>query len=166
MPLMDRGWYSWEPWRLAARRPERDTARAMSSVNIDLVRSIVAAYERGDQAAVFAAYDPEIEWQTGNARGAHWSDFEPVYHGHEGVRTFWRTWFAAWENVDFEYEEFIDAGERVVTILSQRMRGRTSGVELEWNSYAQVWTIRDDRVVRVEFFANREEALEAAGLRE
>jgi ketosteroid isomerase-like protein len=52
--------------------------------------------------------------------------------------------------VDFVYEEFIDAGAQVATILSQRMRGRTSGVELEWNSYAQVWTIRDDRVVRVE----------------
>jgi hypothetical protein len=46
------------------------------------------------------------------------------------------------------------------------MRGRTSGVELEWSSYAQVWTIREGKVIRVQFFANREEALEAAGLSE
>ncbi len=105
------------------------------------------AHQRGDFATVFAAYDPAIEWRTGDARTAQWSDFEPVYHGHEGVRTFWRTWFAAWETVYFEYEEFIDAGDQVLSILSQRMRGRTSGVELEWNSYAQVWTIRDGKVI-------------------
>jgi ketosteroid isomerase-like protein len=51
---------------------------------------------------------------------------------------------------DFEYEEFIDAGDSVVTILSQRVRRRTSGVELEWNSYAQVWTVQNDKIVRVE----------------
>lgn len=38
------------------------------------------------------------------------SDFDPVYYGHEGVRAFWRQWFASWEGPDFEYEEFIDAG--------------------------------------------------------
>jgi hypothetical protein len=46
------------------------------------------------------------------------------------------------------------------------MRGRTSGVDLEWNSYAQVWTIRDRKVIGVQFFANRDEAVEAAGLSE
>jgi ketosteroid isomerase-like protein len=138
----------------------------MSEENVEFVQGIVDAHQRGDFATVFAAYDPAIEWRTGDARTAQWSDFEPVYHGHEGVRTFWRTWFAAWETVDFEYEEFIDAGDQVLSILSQRMRGRTSGVELEWNSYAQVWTIRDGKVIRVQFFANRDEALEAAGLSE
>jgi len=138
----------------------------MSEENVEFVQGIVDAHQRGDFATVFAAYDPAIEWRTGDARTAQWSDFEPVYHGHEGVRTFWRTWLAAWETVDFEYEEFIDAGDQVLSILSQRMRGRTSAVELEWNSYAQVWTIRDGKVIRVQFFANRDEALEAAGLSE
>jgi len=138
----------------------------MSEENVEFVQGIVDAHQLGDFATVFAAYDPAIEWRTGDARTAQWSDFEPVYHGHEGVRTFWRTWFAAWETVAFEYEEFIDAGDQVLSILSQRMRGRTSGVELEWNSYAQVWTIRDGKVIRVEFFANRDEALEATGLSE
>jgi ketosteroid isomerase-like protein len=130
--------------------------------------AVIDAHERRDFATVFAAYYPEIEWHSRGPTGSPllWADFEPVYHGHEGVRNFWRTWFAAWETVDFDYEEFIDAGERVVTILSQRLRGRTSGIELEWNSYAQVWTIRDERIVRVEFFPSRSDALEAAGVRE
>jgi hypothetical protein len=46
------------------------------------------------------------------------------------------------------------------------VRGRTSGVELEWTSYGQVWTIRDAKIVRMEFFPTRGEALEAVGLSE
>jgi hypothetical protein len=114
-------------------------------------------------ARVFAAYDPEIEWRISEVQ-TEFTDFEPVYRGHAGVRRFWRTWAEAWETPSFEYEEFIDAGDTVVTILSQRMRGRASGIEQEWNSYAQNWTISDGKIVRVQFFMNRQEALVAAGL--
>jgi ketosteroid isomerase-like protein len=137
----------------------------MSGENIELVRGVIDAHDRGDFATVFAAYDPEIEWHIERV-GPLAPDSEPVYHGHDGVRAFWRVWFAAWERADFEYEEFIDAGDCVITILSQRVRGRASGVELEWNSYAQVWTVQDGKIVRVEFFPNRVQAVEAVGLGE
>lgn len=137
----------------------------MSRENLEIVRAVVDAHNREDFAAVFAAYDRGIQWDVGQVL-APTSDFEPVYYGHEGVRAFWRVWFAAWETAGFEYEEFIDAGDRVIAILSQRMRGRASGIEVEWNSYAQVWTVRGGNIVRVEFFANRREAFEALGLHE
>ena len=136
----------------------------MSRENVEVVRAIIDAHDRGDFDTVFAAYDPAIEWRPGRAMAV--SDLEPVYHGHDGIRAFWRQWFAAWETVRFEYEEFIDAGDSVVSILSQRTRGRTSGVELEWRSYGQVWTLANEKVVRVEFFPTRDQALEAVGLRE
>ncbi len=137
----------------------------MSRENVEVVRRVIEAHDRGDVAAVFAAYDPEIEWHIG-AVAASMADLDPVYHGHEGVRAFWRQWFAAWEIASFEYEEFIDAGDNVVTVLTQRTRGRASGVELEWKSYAQVWTVQDGKIVRVEFFPTRSEAVEDVGLRE
>lgn len=136
----------------------------MSAANVEVVRGVIEAHERGDFATVFAAYDPGIEWHLARVMMPA-TDLEPVYHGHEGVRVFWRQWFAAWETAGFEYEEFIDAGDHVVTVLSQRVRGRTSGVELEWNSYGQMWTIQDSKIVRVEFFPTRGEALEAVGPR-
>ena len=119
----------------------------MSQENVELVRRHCEAHARGDFTAVFAAYDPEIEWHV--LRVADFG-FDPVYVGHEGVRTFWRLWLSAWETT-FEYDEFIDSGEHVVVVQSQRMRARTSGIELEWNSYAQLWTIQDGKVVRMEF---------------
>jgi ketosteroid isomerase-like protein len=132
----------------------------MSQENVELVRRVFEAHGRGDFTAVFAAYDPEIEWHV--LRVAEFG-FDPVYVGHDGVRTFWRLWLSAWETTSFEYDEFIDAGEHVVVVQSQRMRARTSGIDVEWNSYAQVWTIRDAKVVRMDFFPTRGEAVEAVG---
>jgi ketosteroid isomerase-like protein len=137
----------------------------MSQENVEVVRGVYEAYDRGDVTAVFAAYDPEIEWHVLGLTSAE-VGFDPVYVGHDGVRNFWRLWLSAWETTSFEYHEFIDAGEYVVVVQSQRNRGRTSGIELEWNFYAQVWTIQHAKVVRVEFFPTRTEALEAVGLSE
>ena len=133
------------------------------SENVELVRAIVEASKRGEMHKVFAVYDSDIEWSIGELpmRGP---DFERVYRGHEGIRTFWRTWAEAFETPSFDYEEFIDAGDTVVSVLSQRVRGRASGIEQEWKSYGQNWTFREGKVVRVEFFQTRGEALKAAGL--
>jgi ketosteroid isomerase-like protein len=137
----------------------------MSHENVELVRRVCEAHDRGDLRAVFAAYGSEIEWHVPGLASAE-VDFDPVYVGHDGVRAFWRLWLSAWETTSFEYDEFIDAGEHVVVVQTQRYRGRTSGIELEWISIAQVWTIQDAKVVRVEFFPTRGEALKAVGLRE
>ena len=38
----------------------------MSEENVEIVRRIVDAHQRGDFASVFAGYDPDIEWHPGN----------------------------------------------------------------------------------------------------
>jgi len=145
----------------------------MSEENVEFVHAVIEASQRGEMDKVFAAYDPEIEWCLGEGArpstalaATPISDFESVYRGHEGIRRFWRTWAEAWETPAFEYEEFIDAGDTVVSILSQQVRGRASGIEQELKSYAQNWTIKDGKIVRVEFFPDRAKALAAAGLSE
>jgi ketosteroid isomerase-like protein len=66
------------------------------------------------------------------------------------------------ENVDV-VRRLWDAGDRIVTVYSYRGRGRLSGLPVE-ELFATVWTLRDRKVVRVQWFIEREEALEAAGL--
>jgi ketosteroid isomerase-like protein len=90
---------------------------------------------------------------------------ERAYYGHDGLRTFYREWNGAWETVESEVEELIDAGERVISVETTRGRGRESGIAVEMHQCG-VWTIRAGRIVRVEWLEAREEALEAAGLRE
>jgi ketosteroid isomerase-like protein len=63
-------------------------------------------------------------------------------------------------------EDLIDAGERVISVETTRGRGRASGVPVELHQCG-IWTIRAGKIVRVEWLeATREEAIEAAGLRE
>jgi ketosteroid isomerase-like protein len=73
----------------------------VSKDNVEIVRRVIEAHDRGDFTTVFAAYDPGIEWHIARVM-APVGGLEPVYHGHEGVRAFWRRWFAAWETASFE----------------------------------------------------------------
>jgi hypothetical protein len=107
-------------------------------------------------------WDGEIEWDVSVFEGP---DISGVYRGKEAVRRFWREWLAAWEIVQFDYE-LRDAGDRVVLLLDQRMRGRSTGIEMPFGKYAQVATFRDGLLVHWKLYLSQSEALEAVGLSE
>src|SRR6266480_4651599 len=74
----------------------------MSRENVEVVRRALEASTRRDNEATFALYDPEVEIY-GQVDGA-------VYRGLTGVRVFFRDWFAAWSELSYDAEEWIDAG--------------------------------------------------------
>ena len=86
-----------------------------------------------------------------------------VYRGHEGLRRLFGEFREVWGEIEFDYEELIDAGEHVVAIVTRHARGQASGVDLE-TPLALRWTVSEGKVIRVVWFLTREEALEAAGL--
>jgi ketosteroid isomerase-like protein len=138
----------------------------VSQENVEIVRRVFDASVRHDAETVFSLFDPDAEWD--NSRGP-FKDLigAGIYHGHDGLRRFWREYYtAAWSSVEDNLEELIDAGDRVVSVVNTRARGRASGVEVEWTHNAGVWTIRDDKIVRVAWFGTRQEAIEAVGLEE
>jgi ketosteroid isomerase-like protein len=145
----------------------------MSRENVELLRAAWEDYLAGK--AEFDAegtvvklpgedwWDPEIEWDASEARVP---DLAGVYRGKEAVRQWWREWLAAWETLQFEYE-LVDAGDRVVALIDhQRMRGRSTGIEVSMRKYAQVATFRDGLMVHWKVYLSQSEALEAVGLRE
>jgi ketosteroid isomerase-like protein len=88
-----------------------------------------------------------------------------TYRGVDGLRQAWLDWLQPWESYQFQIERVIDAGERVVVLSRDRGRHRDMDVEVE-SPVAAIWAVRRGRVSRAEFYASREQALEAAGLRE
>ena len=137
----------------------------MSRENVEVVRRVYEAVARRDAAAVLTFYDPEVEWDmsrhpTATAMGRR------LYRGHAGLRTWFREWYEAWDAIEDECEELIDAGEHVISVVTTRGRGRASGLEVEYAHHAAVWTIRDGKVARVAWYRSIEEAREAAGLAE
>jgi ketosteroid isomerase-like protein len=71
-----------------------------------------------------------------------------------------------WEEGPYEHVEVIDAGnEQVVAHQRREMRGKASGADVIW-SYWVVVTFRNGKALRIEYFVDRADALEAAGLTE
>jgi ketosteroid isomerase-like protein len=75
-------------------------------------------------------------------------------------------WLDAWEYWRIEPETLLDAGDKVVAFARSTGKGRASGIELPSYESAHVITIKDGRIVRVQGFYDRDEALQAAGLSE
>jgi ketosteroid isomerase-like protein len=69
----------------------------------------------------------------------------------------------SFEGARVEFEEFIEQGDMVVVIGTLHGRGRGSGADVE-RRQGYIWTIRDGKAVRFEWFNDPREALEAAGL--
>jgi ketosteroid isomerase-like protein len=139
----------------------------MSEENVELVRRLLDMFAKRDHEAVFAYYDPEIEWDATNLRAAGIDDLAGNYRGHDGVRTYWRRWLQAWSDLEFEVQDVLDAGDEVVALIrNQRQWGRRSGIAVQMPPYGLVFTIRGGKVVRWRNYADQRSALEAAGLSE
>jgi ketosteroid isomerase-like protein len=129
----------------------------MSETNVEIVRRIYEAWESGSPADS-GLLDPEIEWVNPSAA------IEPgTRKGVESFGAAAESVADSFEGARVDFEEFIDAGDRVVVIGTLHGRGRGSGAEVE-RRQGYVWTIRDGKAVRFEWYNSAEEALSAAGL--
>jgi uncharacterized protein len=130
----------------------------MSQENVEVVRRAFAyeIYGVGGRAEAEAIFDPNVVMNP--------NDVGP-YHGLDAMRDDFERWASAFEELEVSAEEFIDAGDRVLVTAYHRGRGRTSRVEVDGRFY-EVYTLRDGRVVRIDEYVERAEALEAVGLSE
>jgi ketosteroid isomerase-like protein len=132
----------------------------MASPNLDLVRSIVAAWERGDFRSTDWA-DPEIEWisREGPAPDRR--------TGLAEMKAGYREFLHEWEDLRFEAEECreLDA-DRVLVLGQYSGRGKRSGLEVGQTRTrsAAVLHIRDARVTRLVLYWDRQRALADLGL--
>ena len=133
----------------------------MSEENVEVVRKIFDAYNRGDLQATLDPLAPEFEFRPSGL----FMDTEGVYRGREGWVEFWHTFRAAWESITIRVERIDDLGEQVLVLGTFHGRGHGSGVEVTRES-AWLQTFRDGLLAQTRTFTSWDEALEAAGLRE
>lgn len=86
-------------------------------------------------------------------------------HGHDGAVRFLAAQGEAFDALRFEPRGFLDAGDRLLVTISVCGRARRSGIEIQFDR-SHVFTYRDGKVLRMEVYANRADALDAVGLRE
>lgn len=121
----------------------------MGKKPIEVVSQIHEAWAKGagahDLIAKDVAYvNPPTAVEPGTRRGS--DVFNRVRDVYEDFRP--------------EVERMIDLGERVLVIVSGSARTRGSGVNVPIRQ-GYLWTVRDGRAVRFEWFTNPEDALAA-----
>ena len=135
----------------------------MAQEDVEVVRAIFDAAARRDVAGVLALYAPDVVLDVSRIPHATLIG-GGIYEGHDGLRAWFRAWYEPWEDLDELCDELFDAGEQVVSFVTQRGRGLQSGADVEIRNIAGVWTVEGGKVTRVVWFATRDEALEAAGV--
>ena len=131
----------------------------MPPENVEIVRGVYERWSEGDFRTT-DVFDPKVVFvlppefpDTG------------AYLGIEAVAGYMRDFLEPWTHITIEAEEILEAGDTVLVGLLQHGVGDASGAETELR-YFQLWSFRGGRVIRLENFRERAEALEAAGLAE
>ncbi|MCD6014054.1 MAG: hypothetical protein K0R88_138 [Solirubrobacterales bacterium] len=133
----------------------------MSQENVEALRQSNEAFDRRDRVAWLATRDDQ-DYEVVTSR--YWPEADAV-RGREAAWEFYVKAAEAFERLPVD-AELVDAGaDKVLVHWRHDVRGRASGAEVEIN-YWIVVTFREGRIVRDEWFADRAEALEAAGLTE
>jgi ketosteroid isomerase-like protein len=136
----------------------------VSQENVELVRRVIAlgvqTRETGLTSPLMDLVAPDVEIDVSRRV------FNPeTYRGLDGwvrlndqMREVWAEWQVTPERI-------VAMGDRVVSVVTARGRGRGSGLEIE-GRYASIWTLADGRVTRVEIGVDPNAALKAVGLEE
>jgi ketosteroid isomerase-like protein len=118
------------------------------------------AFEDGDLSGAIAVLSPEMVTYV-----APPLPVSGTYHGPEGFLQVTIDWAEEFDELVMTSREFIDAEDHVVVRALHKSRGAASGVPVERELW-YVFTVDAGMAIRADVFADQNEALEAAGLRE
>ena len=130
----------------------------MSEENVEIVRRMHAAFDRGDADGALAFFDPEVVADHSARFGGE------IGHGREELRRIITDWVGAFSEFRAEIVEIRDLGGGLVLLLTAHHgRGKGSGVEVT-DRFAVLYEIRDAAITRMTLFLTTDEALAAAAV--
>jgi ketosteroid isomerase-like protein len=130
----------------------------MSAGNVEVVRRSYEQFQETGEIP-WEMFDPDIEVRDHDLPDA----IGEVFRGHEGYERWIAIWDDAWEEYEVEPTDLVDAGDdKVIAIFILRAKGKGSGVETKREN-AVVYTIKDAKVARCDYYGDPEKAFEAAG---
>jgi ketosteroid isomerase-like protein len=134
----------------------------MSQENVEIVLDQFAATNDRDFPRAMGHYAENVQLVVDPAAFLEGGTFT----GRDAVGEWFGDWFATFEpGYHFDVEEARDLGGVILLVAGHHGRGRSSGAEVRAQT-GYLYTVRVGKIARVELFANRAAALEAAGLEE
>jgi ketosteroid isomerase-like protein len=130
----------------------------MASHNVEVVRNMLEAYASGGVDAVLPFIHDDFHGEVPPEVSA-----EPdSYDGPDGVRRYFDLFAEVIDDLAFEPYEFIEAGDRVMTVSRLRGRGKGSGIPVEMEAF-NVAEVRGDKLAAMWAYGSRDAALAALG---
>jgi ketosteroid isomerase-like protein len=131
----------------------------MSQENVELTYEVYDGFNRRDSAGFVALMDEEVEAEPRLVA------MEGGYHGHDGIRRWWKNLLDAIPDFTVEVIEVRALGDVTLTKMHTTGHGAESDSPLEETVWVAVaW--RDKKVVWWGAFATEADALEAVGVAE
>ena len=131
----------------------------MSQESVELFRRGIEHFMRTGEP-LWETLDEQIEIHDHDILDAR------EYRGHAGWTSWFEDWGAAFAETIVEPEEFIDADDdHVIIVWRITATGQGSGVKLERQD-AMLVTVRDGKTVRIDYYNSKQQALDAADLKE
>jgi ketosteroid isomerase-like protein len=129
----------------------------MSQENVATTRRFTDALIRGDYEAAATELGPNFEIDDTDI---------PESTGADSFYTWMARWDESWENWRIEDLAIQAVGEdRTISLFKMIVRGKGSGIELTRDD-GVLAEFRDGKIVRIGYYNDQAQALEAAGLRE
>ena len=149
-----------EPWvtlrrlgrnaRFAGHRPIGDSFGAVPEGS-EFVARLYAAINARDRPAIQALTAPDIVVAT----------TVETYRGPEALLGWMDEGDDAFDDFIVELLEVEELAGQMVASIRQRGRGKASGAEVDLR-FTHVWTLRDGRAIRLQSFADRDDAVRYA----
>jgi ketosteroid isomerase-like protein len=129
----------------------------MSQENVEIVRDVFEAFERGDVEGILRRCDENVEI-TQDAELFDLLGASQRQHGHDGVLKAFAIWPEQWNDFSIEVSAITDVGAFVMVETVNRGRGKDSGVDVEM-PFTFLFSIRDGTITEWRIFMRRDEAL-------
>ncbi|MBA2764116.1 MAG: nuclear transport factor 2 family protein [Thermoleophilaceae bacterium] len=132
----------------------------MSQENVETIKRIYASWAKGDFSEGLHDLDSQVQFLVRD-------EFpEPgMFVGPTGVASYMRVFLQQWEHMAMTVRNLRPVGDTVVAAVTQRSRGKASGIEGALDYY-MLFTFRGGKILRIETVMHEADALEAVGLSE
>ena len=131
----------------------------MSRENVELLQKGIEAWNRREVELWLEYAAPDIEWMPAGPAAVE----RTIYRGYDEVRDGITAAWETWDLFEFHESQVRDLCDSTLWLGRVKMRGRTSGVELD-QEFAIHSLARDGKITLIHTFLSWQEGLEAVGL--
>jgi ketosteroid isomerase-like protein len=132
----------------------------MTQEALHRIRAGLAAWSRGDPEGALDNLRPDLEFVSSGA----FPGVEPVYHGHDGFRQFWRDFRDTWERISVEVERIVEGEPSRFAVVGHFEAMGRNGISVERPVGMVFVSTPDDEIRRIESYSTWDETFDAAGV--